>query len=84
MEIEVYYELCPVPAVCEECRDTDCYVCDHFGERWRMSERYELFNKRKSCEQAIARYQREVRKIDLRLAVLNYAEAWKEKGESLK
>ena len=49
-----------------------------------MSERYELFNKRKSCEQAIARYQREVRKIDLRLAVLNYAEAWKEKGESLK
>lgn len=71
MENDGFYDICPVPAVCEGCADTDCCVCDYFGERLQMSERYELRARRYACEQAIARYQRQIRKIDQRLSVLD-------------
>lgn len=32
-----YTENSPLPAVCVECREEECYNCDHLLERWEIS-----------------------------------------------
>lgn len=32
-----YTEVTPLPAVCAECKEEECYNCDHLLERWGIS-----------------------------------------------
>lgn len=37
MEPIEYKEVIPLPAVCVECKEEECYNCDHLLERWEVS-----------------------------------------------
>ena len=65
-----WLEANPLPVVCENCEEEDCYNCDHAGERWYLSERDELLLQKKAKEQAIRRLQRQIQEIDNKLAAL--------------
>jgi len=34
-----YTEISPLPAVCCECKEIDCYNCEHAGERFILPEK---------------------------------------------
>ena len=65
-----YIEVVPLPKECEGCTEDDCYECDFAGKRWVLSERDNLLLKRQLAVQAISRFQKEIEKIDKRLAEL--------------
>ena len=65
-----YIEVSPLPTVCADCQEPDCYECDFAGERWILPKKQELQLQRKMKEQAIRRLQRQIREIDEQLAML--------------
>lgn len=70
MERLEYIENATLPAECRFCREPDCGECDYAGLRWVLTERDRLICARKLKEQAIARFQREIRQIDAQLEKL--------------
>ena len=62
-----WIEAAPLPPVCQDCQEEDCYNCDHAGERWTLSQADELRIKRKGLLKAIERLQRQVKAIDAEL-----------------
>lgn len=54
----------PLPKVCKNCKDPDCWECDHAGERWQMSHIDELSAKKKGLQKAIERLQKQIDLID--------------------
>lgn len=48
----------PLPAVCRDCQEPDCWECDYAGKRWIFSEEDQRTISRKMKERAIARCQR--------------------------
>jgi len=54
----------PLPDVCVDCTEEDCYNCDHAGKRWYLSRVDELRLRRKMLVRAIERLQRQVAAID--------------------
>ena len=65
-----YIEANPLPAVCVNCQEEDCYNCDYAGERWTLSQADELRVRRKGLLKAIDRLQRQVKAIDEELQAL--------------
>ena len=65
-----WIEANPLPAVCQNCQEDDCYNCDYAGERWTLSKADELRVKRKMLVKAIERLERQVKAIDAELEVL--------------
>ena len=63
-----WIEANPLPAVCQNCQEDDCYNCDYAGERWTLSKADELRVRRKGLLKAIERLQREIAEIDRELA----------------
>ena len=65
-----WIEADPLPAVCQNCQEEECYNCDYAGERWTLSQADELRVGRKGLLKAIERLQRQVKAIDAELEVL--------------
>ena len=65
-----WIEANPLPAVCQNCQEEECYNCDYAGERWTLSQADELRVRRKGLLKAIERLQRQVKAIDAELEVL--------------
>ena len=42
-----WLEANPLPDVCVDCTEEDCYNCDYAGERWYLSQADELKMRRK-------------------------------------
>ena len=63
-----YREVTPLPEICQNCKEVDCYNCDRAGERWLLSNADILKSRREMLMKAIERLQRQVRKIDEELA----------------
>ena len=63
-----WIEANPLPAVCQNCQEEECYNCDYAGERWTLSKADELRVRRKGLLKAIERLQREIAEIDRELA----------------
>jgi hypothetical protein len=59
-----WLEANPLPDVCVDCTEEDCYNCDYAGERWCLSQVDELRLRRKMLVRAIERLQRQVAAID--------------------
>ncbi len=62
-----WLEANPLPKVCQDCKEDDCYNCDYAGERWYLSEVDELKLRRKGLLKAIERQQRQVAAIEKEL-----------------
>lgn len=62
-----WIEANPLPAVCQNCQEEECYNCDYAGERWTLSQADELRVRRKGLLKAIERLQRQVKAIDAEL-----------------
>ena len=60
-----------LPEECRVCQEEDCYNCDYAGKRWYMSQKDNLWIRRKYLMNAIERLQREVDSIDLQLISYN-------------
>ena len=65
-----WIEANPLPAVCQNYQEEECYNCDYAGERWTLSQADELRVRRKGLLKAIERLQRQVKAIDAELEVL--------------
>ena len=65
-----WIEANPLPAVCQNCQEEECYNCDYAGERWTLSKADELRVRRKGLLKAIDRLQRQVKAIDEELQAL--------------
>ena len=65
-----YIEANPLPIECQECQDEDCGECDVAGMRWYLSRADELRVKRKGLLKAIERIERQIKKIDEELEVI--------------
>jgi len=65
-----WIEANPLPAVCQNCQEEECYNCDYAGERWTLSQADELRVRRKGLLKAIDRLQRQVKAIDEELKAL--------------
>ena len=65
-----YIEANPLPIECQECQDEDCGECDVAGKRWYLSRADELRLKRKGLLKAIERMERQIKKIDEELEVI--------------
>ena len=59
-----WIEVDPLPAVCRQCHEEECYNCDFAGMRWHLSKKDALLLKRKSLAKAIERMQRQIDEID--------------------
>ena len=62
-----YIEANPLPAVCVNCQEEECYNCDYAGERWTLTRADELRLRRKDLLKAIERLERQVKAIDAEL-----------------
>ena len=65
-----WIEANPLPAVCQNCQEEECYNSDYAGARWTLSKADELRVRRKGLLKAIERLQRQVKAIDAELEVL--------------
>ena len=65
-----FYEVSPLPAVCEDCQEEDCYNCDNALDRWKLSSADKLHFRKKLKQKAIERMEREIAEIDRQLAEL--------------
>ena len=63
-----WLEANPLPDACAKCKEEDCYNCEHAGERWNLSRKDELKNRKKLLVRAIARLQKLVEEIDKEMA----------------
>lgn len=63
-----YHEVSPLPAVCKDCQEEDCYNCDN--DRWKLSPADELRLRKKLKQKAIEQMEREIAEIDRQLAEL--------------
>ena len=63
------FEVNPLPEVCQNCQEEDCYACDHAGERWQLSKLEELRLRRLGMVRAISRYERLIAEIDKEIAI---------------
>ena len=59
-----WLEANPLPNICANCTQEDCYNCEHAGKRWNLSKREELLTRRKILAMAIERLQRQIKAID--------------------
>lgn len=50
-----YTEVTPLPPVCQNCQEGDCYNCDYAGQRWQLSQEDELRIRKKGLLRAIER-----------------------------
>ena len=57
----------PIPEICENCVQEDCYNCDMAGERWMLSGEDALRTRRKMMVRAIVRVERKIAEIDAQL-----------------
>lgn len=48
-----WIEADPLPAVCQNCQEEECYNCDYAGERWTLSQADELRVRRKGHRRRI-------------------------------
>lgn len=62
-----WIEANPLPAVCRDCRQEECYACDHAGMRWQLSKEDHLRLRRKGLIRAMERLQRQIHEIDKQL-----------------
>ncbi len=51
----------PLPQVCQECTQEDCYNCDYAGLRWYLSEESAHDIRQKMLGKAIARLQKRIK-----------------------
>ena len=65
-----WIETVPIPEVCKNCREEDCYQCDVAGERWVRSREDELRSSRKLMVRAVERLQRKIQAIDRELEAM--------------
>lgn len=65
-----WMEVIPLPAVCEDCGEEDCYNCESVGNRWRLSEEDALRIRKNGLMKAKERLQRQVDSIDRQLTFL--------------
>ena len=65
-----WIEASPMPEDCRNCKESDCYNCDHLGKRWQLPERDRLLLRRKLMEHAVARYQRKIAEIDRQFSMI--------------
>ena len=65
-----WIEANPLPAVCVNCQEEECYNCDYAGKRWTLSQADELRVKRKGLLKAIDRLQRQVKAIEAEIEQL--------------
>ena len=63
----MWIERNPIPEVCENCQQQDCYNCDTAGERWYLSQEDELRVVRKGLIKAVARLKIQIEEIDREL-----------------
>lgn len=63
-----WIEADPLPKACQNCREEECYNCDHAGERWYLPKEDALRLKRKGLVRAIERMQRQIEEIDRQLS----------------
>lgn len=62
-----WVEVKPLPEVCRNCTEEDCYNCDMAGCRWEMSEQAQLRSRRNAIEKQIARLTKELSEIESKL-----------------
>lgn len=65
-----WIEVNPLPDVCQKCQEEECYNCDYAGLRWMLPKADKLRLEKVSLLKAIDRLQRQVKKIDEELKVL--------------
>ena len=65
-----YTEVTPLPPVCQNCQEGDCYNCDYAGQRWQLSQEDELRIRKKGLLRAIERMQQQVEQIERKLLLL--------------
>ncbi len=65
-----WHEADPLPQVCVDCKEADCWECDNAGLRWVLNPIDELKVKRKGLLKAIERYQKQLAIIDEEIAKL--------------
>ena len=58
------WETKPLPCVCRNCTEEDCYGCDYAGLRWQLDRGDELAVRKKMLDRAIKRLQKQVNFID--------------------
>ena len=63
----MWIERNPIPEVCENCQQQDCYNCDTAGERWYLSQEDELRVVRKGLIKMVARLKKRIEEIDREL-----------------
>lgn len=69
-----WIEVGPMPTVCQDCQEEDCYNCDAAGKRWQLSRNDELKLRRKQLVKAINRLQCEIDAIDKELLPFSAAQ----------
>ena len=57
----------PIPEICENCVQEDCYNCDVACERWKLSEEDALRISRRMMVRAVERLERKIAEIDAQL-----------------
>ncbi len=62
-----YTEANPLPEICQNCTEAECYNCDYALARWPVSRKFELESTRKLKLRAIAQLQRQIAEIDREL-----------------
>ncbi len=55
-----WIEANPLPEVCENCTDGECFNCDYAMFRWHLSKEDEAALRRKLMEQSIKRMKRKL------------------------
>lgn len=63
-----WIEANPLPKACQNCREEECYNCDHAGKRWYLSQQDKLRLRRKGLQKSIARLQKQIDEIDRQLS----------------
>ncbi len=65
-----YVEASPLPEICENCKEEDCYNCDYLLARWVPDREEKLRMEKLSLERAVNRMQRRIQTIDAQLREL--------------
>jgi len=65
-----WIEADPIPDICRQCQEAECYNCDTAGKRWVLSRKDELLLRRKGLLRSIERLRRQVEQIERELDTL--------------
>lgn len=52
----IYYESDPLPQVCVDCKEEECYNCDYALDRWHLSEKDALLLEKKMKLKALEHF----------------------------